>query len=434
MTSTAAPDRGTEQAVANLLVHLATPAGRADPYPVYQALRRLGPVLPAPWGGALVTDHTHAKAVLADTSLWPVLTATWHDTHRPQWRENRALRCIADSILLAAPEDHLRHRRAMGPRFAPRAAENYRPLIRAAVHRSWDAWQRHLDHNGTADVVDLVARPVPAALLAALLGVPQQQATTWSRLGQQMVAAVDVMPSGIDLRAADTAARTLTADLDALVRKREAVPGEDLVSWCLAWNAGGLTLSRHEIVESVAALISAAGDTTTATLANIVLGLCRHPDQADWLRDHPAHIPHAVEEFLRWDPATQATMRTAARTQSLAGTSLTQGDPVQVLVGSANRDPALTPEPDALDLSREPVDHLAFAAGPHYCLGAALARVQAAEFLTAALDRLSGIELAAPPTYPRRFAVRGPAALVLARRHCPPGPGRAVRTNKRPRH
>ena len=395
-----------ETVVVALLAGLTRPSGQADPYQIYQRLRQRGPVIAAPWGGVLVTGYAEARDVVADGLTWPVLDAAWRDVHQPGWRSNCAISGMVGSAVMSPPTVHRQVRRVMGPRFTPRVVEGLRQLVRNMVDRYLERLAEGMRREGSADFVAVVSDPLPLAVLCTMLGTSTDNVALWGRLAHRVTTAVELAPGTRELDVAHTAGRVMFEHLKALVEQRRVTPGPDLVSWMLGLAAAGSARLRYrQVVSNLGFMLSAGSETTGGMLSNIVLALCQHPEQAAWLRAHPEHIPAAVEEFMRWDPPVQMTFRTAATDVEIGGMPVRAGEVAHVLIGSANRDPVLIAESDRFDLRRDPVDHLGFSVGAHYCLGAALARLEAAELITGVLERFPGLRLAEPPTYRRHRVV-----------------------------
>ncbi|WP_158866716.1 cytochrome P450 [Streptomyces xanthophaeus] len=384
---------------------LALPSGQADPYAIYERIAESGPVVQAPWGGVLITGYTQARAVLVDGDAWSVLDDTWRDDHQPAWRSNRALTALAGAAALSPAAAHRRQRRIMGPSFTPRAVEGMRPLVRNSVDRHLDALDRALHEDGDVDFVPLVSDRLPMDLLQHMLGASPADTALWSPLAHQVVAAVELAPAAPALQQAHDAATQISERLEALQHHKSSCPGADLLSQMLTGMSDGTRLEAWEITDNLIFLLSAAADTAGGMISNAVLALCRHPEQATWLRNNPDRIPTAVEELVRWDPPVHLTPRFATADLEIAGMPVTAGEGAHIMLAAANRDPVLLPDPQRLDLTRAPVDHLGFAAGPHYCMGAALARLELSELIQALLERFPNLQLAAPPVYGRRRIV-----------------------------
>jgi cytochrome P450 len=199
-----------------------------------------------------------------------------------------------------------------------------------------------------------------------------------------------------------------------VVQERRAAPREDLLSALVAAEEQESRLTSQEILATTTLLLVAGNETTTKLIGNGLLALLRHPDQLELLRDEPKRIPAAVEELLRYDGPVQLTSRIALADFAFRGHDLRRGQQVVLLLAAANRDPAQFPEPDRLDVTRQDLRHLAFGQGIHFCLGAQLARLEAALAFEGLLTRLPGLRLGDQPIeWSDNTVLRGPTRMAL---------------------
>ena len=387
----------------------------SNPYPYYQALRDKQPVY--------FSDRLNA---------W-VLTR-YQDVHRalkdPRLVSGQRVSSYAERLttdvrrgltpLFAQfdawignmdPPNHTRLRRLVNAAFTGRIVEALRPAIGQLVAELLDAAER----RGRIDFVRDFAYPLPAIVIARMLGVPaeaRQQLIHWS---QALTAYSGTGRADSEIaRAAGQAATELSALFDELATERRADPREDLLSQLVQVEDQGDRLSRQELLGMCGFLMVAGHETTMALLANGLFALLRHPVQLQQLREDPRRIPRAVEELLRYDSPIQHQTRSAAETLEIGGQRIAQGDRVMPFLGAANRDPAQFSNPDQLDLNRDPNPHLAFGLGPHYCLGAPLARLEAEIGLSALLQRWSKITLVDhQPPFRQHTSQRNPLRLEL---------------------
>jgi cytochrome P450 len=203
--------------------------------------------------------------------------------------------------------------------------------------------------------------------------------------------------------------------LTGMIRRRQVDPQDDLLTRLIEAEVDGERLSREEILGFFQLLVVAGQETSSDLINNAVLTLLEHPDQLALLRTSPDLLPSAIEEVLRYRSPLQWMMRTPRRDVELHGTVIPAGSFVLPMIGSANRDPRQFPDPHRFDITRDPNPHVAFGHGLHFCLGAALSRMEAKIALTAILERFSTIELASDePWQPRRaLHVHGPDTLPL---------------------
>jgi len=387
---------------------LFTPAGRDDPYPLYDVLREAAPVLVAGDGFAVVTGYEAAQQALRDPRF-QVEDIAYFDRAFPGWQEHSALRTFAHSLLNLNEPDHGRVRRLAAHVFTARRVADLRPAVETATAALLDRLADHLADGGTAEFMAEFAYQLPVSVICDLLGVPESDRDWFRPRAIDLTATLEM---SLDLDALSAANRA-DAELDAyfrdLVRSRRRDPHDDLVS-ALA-TADGLT--DVELIANLVLLLVAGFETTTNLLGNGLQILLERPDQAAALRDDPSRAAGYVEEFLRFDSPVQLTSRRlAAEPVTLGGIELPRGGSALLLVGAANRDPARFTDPETFQPTRDNAP-LSFGAGAHYCLGAALARLEAQVAFPALLQRFPRLEPAAAPARRDRLTLRGYAALPV---------------------
>jgi cytochrome P450 len=245
------------------------------------------------------------------------------------------------------------------------------------------------------DLIADLATPLPLLVIAELLGVPAEDYPTLKRWSDDLALMLDgSIAAQVAPRAVSSAAE-FVAYLRAVVRRRRAEPQEDLLSGMLAVQEKDDSLTEDEILGTGLLLLAAGHETTTNLIGNGCLALLRHPEQAARLRREPGLLPNAVEECLRYDSPVQATSRFFREPIEVAGRRIPGGEEVALLLGAANRDPEVFPDPDRLDVAREAArQHLSFGHGIHFCLGANLARAEGQLALGTLLRRFPGLRLA----------------------------------------
>lgn len=250
-------------------------------------------------------------------------------------------------------------------------------------------------------------------MITELLGIPDADADDFARFGSVVGSALDGISSMRHARAllrADAQMRDLFERLFAL-RRRE--PGDDLVSAVVA--AEGDQIAPEEMIPLCTLLLIAGFETTVNLIGNGTLALLRHPGQWNLLCEDPSLAPRAVEEILRFDPPVQRTGRVALEPGEVAGQAIARGDWLFTLIGAANHDPDVFPDPQRFDITREPgVEHLSFSAGIHYCLGQPLARLEAQVVFAAFAERLGALRLSGPVARRHGTTIRGPIRLPVA--------------------
>ncbi|MEV4740695.1 cytochrome P450 [Streptomyces sp. NPDC049555] len=342
------------------------PAFRTDPYRHYEQLRTAAggsPVLRLDEKAMVVTGHAACLAVLGDArfGFGTLDTGT-------------------QSFLMTDPPEHRRLRNRVAAPFAARAVERLRPAVE---HRA-AALLATVDRAGEVDVIADLAEPLALDVICALVGVPLGERQEW-------IEALKWMTAGFDpevLHTPQENARISCARLDFarylrdLIERRRAAPAGDVLGSLLAPGPDGSLLSVDQIITAVGQLVVAGYEPAVNLVGNGLHALFSHPRQLDRLRTHPQAVPGAVEELLRYDPPIQLITRVALRDAAVADTPVPAGTVVGLLVGAANRDPAVFTDPHRLDTTRTP-GHLSLGWGEHFCLGARLVRVQAAALLTA---------------------------------------------------
>jgi cytochrome P450 len=342
-----------------------------DPYPIYAAMRAEKPVQWSDDVGAwLVMSHAEALTVLrgqewsADPRKNPELLARLGGDG-PAWGLVRKM------LLFTDPPEHDRLRRAVSSFFTPHRVGLMRRRIASIVTAAFDAHQPGND----LDVLAEIAYPVPLAVICELLDVGVETAAFLRAETPTMAAMLDLLAPLEAQQQAASAALALVLALVPIVAERRRTPGGDLLSTLLE------ALEPDDVIVMALLLLAAGHETTANLIANATLALGHHRDQLELLGRDPALVPTAVEELLRWDSPVHVLGRVTVSSTTLAGQHLTRGEPVVVVIGAANRDPAVFPDPDRLDVARPASPHLAFGHGAHYCVGAALARAEAAEML-----------------------------------------------------
>jgi P450-derived glycosyltransferase activator len=369
--------------------------GQLNPYPIYAELREQGPLARTRKGHWVSTSHRVCDAVLRDRRFGVRL-----EGESPEFEA---------SFLTLNPPDHTRLRRLALPAFSPKAVAGYQDRIERTVASLLDRAQQAVQF----DLVAGFAAPLPIAVITDLLGIPDADAAGFARYGAIIGSALDGVKSMrhvAQLIASSNAIGEIFANLFEL-RGRE--PGDDIVSSLVA--ASPDRISAAEMRAMCVLLLVAGFETTVNLISNAVLALLGHDRQWQALCADPDGLAsRAVEEVLRWDPPVQRTERFALADLELEGQAIRRGERVITLIGAANRDPQVYPDPDTFDIMREPAaGHLAFSSGIHYCLGQPLARLEATIALRALAARMPGLARDGRLTMRNATTIRGPLHLPV---------------------
>jgi cytochrome P450 len=293
------------------------------------------------------------------------------------------MEAITHSLLMVDPPDHTRLRNLVTRAFTPRRIERLRGRIQTMTDDLLDA----AEARGDFDFIRDLAYPLPVMVIAELLGAPTGDRERFKRWSDDIAVILDPITTDVPMTQVDASYGEAAAYLRRLFAARREEPRDDLISALVAAEADGDRLSEIELVAICMLLLGAGHETTTNLLGNGVLALLRHPEQRERLQAEPGLVEDAVEELLRYDSPVQITDRVATEDLELHGHRIRSGQVVGLILGAANRDPDQFSDPDCLDLGRTDNRHLAFGHGIHFCLGAALARLEAQIVLRTFLDR-----------------------------------------------
>ena len=314
------------------------------------------------------------------------------------------------SILEMEPPEHTRLRNLVNRAFVSRNVEKLAPRIAALAHERIDAFQR----DGSVDLIEAFATPIPVAVIADLIGVPRELGPKMLDWSHRMVAMYQFGVTRAVEESAAAASRDFADFMRGYARARRADLGDDLISQLLVAESDGGKLSEDELVTTCILLLNAGHEATVHAIGNGVKAMLeRSLDPRRTLADDQSRAA-TVDELLRLDPPLHLFARNALDHVEFAGVSLKKGEKIGLLLGAANRDPARFPEPDAFDAGRDPNPHLAFGAGIHFCVGAPLARLEMAVALAILFARLPGLRLAERPRYRDAYHFHGLEALQVA--------------------
>jgi cytochrome P450 len=360
------------------------PARRAELYPLYRQLRLVAPVYrnrPEIFHGAWMfsrfaeSDEAFRNArVVNDPRV--VEEAFNHG--------DGAFRNVMRNVMLwQAPEPHQRVRNLVKAAFTQRAIARFRPIAARVANQLCDA----IESAGHAELVSQFNYQLPFNVIAQIIGIPEDDFPRVKQLAWDFARAGEKTVTPEVARRGDDAARGFEAYFGDLAETRRRLPGDDLLSSLLEAEADGERLTHTELIANCILLLQAGHETTQDLLGNAQVALFRHPDQLALLREHPELTKGAAEEFLRYDTSVQINHRVALDGLAAGETHIGQGEMVYIFLGAINRDPERYPDPDRLDITRDPNHHLAFSFGAYYCLGAALARTEIAVGTQTLLER-----------------------------------------------
>ncbi|GAA4752557.1 cytochrome P450 [Nocardioides endophyticus] len=371
-----------------------------DPYPVYEQIRTAGSFVVTPTGHLASADHAICDEVLrsrrfgvAPESSAPVDQA------------------FDRSFLTRNPPDHTRLRRLAAPAFAPSRLADFRVMVETTVTRLLD----DVAAAGTFDLVPSLTSPLPVAVINELLGLPEREGTTLAAYGAVLG---DAAPGFRSLRHAQqvmVAADKLTRLLDQIIDERRREPRDDLISALVAAEGDGdAPIRADELVPLCRMLLIAGFETTVGLIGNAVDTLLDHPDQWALLVADPELAGAVVQETLRFDPPVQRTGRVSFDETEVAGRPIAAGQWVNVLIGGANRDPAVFRDPAAFDITRTDAgEHLAFSSGIHHCIGRPLAELEATITLRVLAERMPSLRRAGRVRRGNATLVRMPLSLPV---------------------
>ena len=348
----------------------------ADPYPVYRQLRDHAPVYWSPQASTWVLSrYDDVAAALIDPATYSSASGIF-----PTPPGVDMTQLFLPMLIMSDPPRHTQLRHLVSKAFTPRRIAGVEARIQTLVDDLLD----QVSDAGTWDFVSGFAGPLPAIVIADMLGVPREDRDrfrTWSTTLIQSNPIRGEFGPGLD------AAAALYEYFSTFLAERRAHPRDDLMTALVQAEVDGEHLSEEELLGFCLLLLIAGHETTTNLLSNSAVVLAQRPESRRQLADNPALVPAAVEELLRYDSPVQGLGRTLTRQVDLHGQPMKAGDTVLLLFGSANRDDHAFPDADRFDINRRPERQVAFGRGIHFCLGASLARLEARIALQALLAR-----------------------------------------------
>lgn len=394
-------------------LRLFSPAFREDPHGEFRAVRARGEVfyslaLRAWW----VTSYDAVREVLRDPRFS-------NDVRQFEAQARRIRRQIGDdeqrlksfenpSMLDLDPPDHTRIRRLATHAFMSRYIASLEPRIDRIVGECLD----RVGNERRFDVVDVLAKPLPAIVIAEMMGLPECDHAQFQAWSEDLIDGT----AGGGIEVAERARRSTIALLDYfrdVIEARRGSAGDDLIGQLIAAEEAGDKLNAEELYNTCLLLLVAGHETTTRLIGNGLYWLLKKPEQLARLRAEPELVANAVEEMLRFEPPVMATQRYVKEDMEFHGKRFKRGDNVFVALAAANRDPAANERPDEFDITRPKVNQVAFGYGIHLCIGAALARLEGRVAFTRLLERFPALSLAEEPSWGTNPFFRGFDELLL---------------------
>ncbi len=372
-----------------------SPEFRENPYPIYAEMRAAGAALATPFGSTIVTRYEEVDRVLRSSQFRtpkgyrepgdPAGAARFDPNgalsrHRRLW------------LLFQSGEPHGRLRRLITKVFTPRAVSGLAPRVERLV----DVLLEPALARGSMEVISDFAYPLPATVICELLGIPESEREINRQWSAKIAPTLEMILTDAQIADAEQAMGEWEVYVRDFLAERRKRPADALVDAMLGVEDQGARLTEDEIAANVTFLFLAGHETTTNLIGNGLLALLRHPEQVAILRSEPALVDNAVEELLRFDSPVQFAGRVPLEPGEIAGVRVEPGVNVMLALGSANRDERRYERPDVLDVRRKDVKPLSFGGGAHYCVGAALARLESRHAFTRLLDRTESLELALP--------------------------------------
>jgi cytochrome P450 len=397
-----------------LLFNPFEPGFSDDPYRQYRRLREVDPVHEHPLGFWMLSRYDDVAALLRG-GLSVEVRNLGGGLVRDQYDEMSGYddqSALVYSMLDRDPPDHTRLRSLVTKVFTPRSVAALEPQVVALVDEALD---RIADAERT-DLVDDLAFPLPFAVISRMLGLPETDHSRVRELSGTVVLSLEVVADEATMRAVADASLELSGIIRDLIAWKRRKPADDLLTALIAAEHDGQVLSDDELVAQVSLLYIAGHETTVSLISNGVLALLENPDQLALLRKRPDLAGNAVEEFLRYDSPVQQSRRITTEPYSVGDKEIPPGTFVVACLASANRDEGMFgPDADSLRLERENArSHVSFGAGPHHCLGAALARLEGRAAIGRLVQRFPGLALDGEIVRNGRINLRGLRKLPIS--------------------
>ena len=368
----------------------------ANPYPSYDQMRTLEPVHWNPETPCReLTRYADVESVYRDRSMSADRMSIIEARIPESLQETMAplFSIFNNMMLMSDPPKHTRLRSLANKAFTPRVVDNMRAHIQAITDQL-------IDNIGKADRMDVIndlANPLPVTVICEMLGVAPENRDQFKSWADDLALFLGDFRRAVEhVEVAQRGALDMIDYLRGIILECRENPGDNLITALVAAEEEGESFSDDELCSMFVLLQIAGHETTTNLIGSGLLSLLQNPGEMQKLREHPSLTETAVEELMRYNSPIQNVGRFATDNMEIAGHRIAKGDYIRLYIGAANRDPARFPEPNRLDITRQDNRHLAFGLGPHFCLGAALARLEGQVAIGAVLDRFPELRLEPP--------------------------------------
>jgi hypothetical protein len=386
------------------------PGFYANPFPIYHALREHDPVHRMPDGGLFLSRYADCVAVYKDARAY---SSDKKREFAPKYGDGLLYEHHTTSLVFNDPPLHTRVRRIIAGAFTPRSIAD----MEVPVARLVDGLLDRIETQSAPDLIADLAAAVPIEVIGNLLAVPHEEREPLREWSLAILGALEPVLTPSQQQRGERAVEAFVAYLETLVARRRTKPGDperDVLTRLIQGEEDGARLSERELLHNIIFILNAGHETTTNLVGNGLYALLEWPQEKARLIANPALIRTAVEEFLRFESPNQLGNRLTTVPVEIGGVPIAAGTYLTLGIGAANRDPAEFPDPDRLDLAREPNRHLAFGSGPHVCIGLNVARLEGRTAIGRFLARFPGYRLAGPPVRGGRARFRGFLSIPVA--------------------
>ncbi|MEM9357470.1 MAG: cytochrome P450 [Pseudomonadota bacterium] len=381
-----------------------------DPYPIYHALRIYDPVRLMPDGSYFLSRHADLEAVYKDTTTF---SSDKKVEFKPKYGDGYLFQHHTTSLVFNDPPLHTRVRKIMAGALTPRAITSMEGLVVALVDELLDAMERKTQ----PDLIEDFAAAIPVEVIGNMLDVPRAEREPLRAWSLAILGALEPVIDHEQFKAGEDAVRDFTAYLETLVERRRRNPGDpdkDVLTRLIEGEAEGGRLSEHELLQNVIFILNAGHETTTNLIGNGLHALSEWAAEKERLIAQPELIKTAVEEFLRFESSNQLGNRITTSPTEIGEVAMPVGTRITLCIGGANRDPQRFPEPDVLDVDRQPNRHLAFASGAHQCVGMNVARLEGRVAISRFLARYPNYRISGKVVRGGRARFRGFLSLPIS--------------------